>query len=83
MLGLRILDKVRWHDRWSSEVGRRLSVQDSTHDLFIFDPRHTREEILALLADAPADMYELFEVEDASQESCDFLADSGRCYDRA
>ncbi|MBE0599142.1 MAG: hypothetical protein IH614_18000 [Desulfuromonadales bacterium] len=81
MLALKILDKVRWHDQWSAEIGRKFSVWDSTHDLFIFD-RHSREEILELLKDAPGDLYELFEIEEAPAEGCDFLADSGRCYNR-
>lgn len=82
MLGLRILDEVRWHDRWSSEIGRRLQVKDSTNNLFIFSDQQSREEILSLLQDAPDDMYELFEVETAPEEGCDYQADSGSCYNR-
>lgn len=82
MIGLRIRDGLRWHDRWSSEIGQRLSVRDSTNDMYIFDERHTPEEILSLLEDVPEDIYQLFEVQEASEESCDFLLDSGRCYSR-
>ena len=80
MLGLKILDEVRWHDRWSSEIGRRLQVKDSSNDFFIFDERHSREEILHLLKDAPDDMFSLFEVAESPQKDCDFQTDSGRCY---
>jgi hypothetical protein len=82
MLGLKIHDQLRWHDRWSSEIGRRLTVRDSSNDLYIFDERHTREEIAAVLPDAPADLYDLFEVSEGPEENCDFMADSGRCYFR-
>ncbi len=80
MLGLLIRDEIRWHDRWSSEIGKRLTVMDSTNNLYIFDEKHGREEILSLLKDAPEDIYQLFEVEEAPQDSCDYMADSGKCY---
>ncbi len=80
MLGLKIYDGVRWHDRWSSEIGRRLMVKDSTNDFYIFDERHSREEILELLKEVPDDLFGLFEIEETPAENCDFQADSGRCY---
>ncbi len=80
MQGLRILDELRWHDRWSAEIGRHLAVKDSTNDLFIFAPGHDREEIRRLLQEVPDDLYELFDVESAPEEDCDFMADSGQCY---
>jgi hypothetical protein len=43
---LMIQDELRWHDRWSSEIGRKLRVKDSTHHMFVFDEHHTREDIL-------------------------------------
>lgn len=83
MYGLKIRDEIRWHSRWSSEIGRRLQVLDSTNDLYIFDPSQSRDDILAVLGEAPGDLYELFEVHEAPEDSCDYLADSGRCYSRS
>lgn len=75
-----IQDELKWHDRWSSEIGRRLSVKDSTHHMFVFDERHSREDILTVLAEVPAELYRLVEVEEAPEESCEVQADSGKCY---
>ena len=82
MQGLRIRDQIQWHGRWSAEIGRRLEILDSSNDLYIFDGRHGRNEILALLQEnhVPGDLYQLFEVEEAPEEDCDIQADSGRCY---
>jgi hypothetical protein len=80
MQGLMIQDELRWHDRWSSEIGKRLRVKDSTHQMFVFDERHTREDILTVLTGVPADLYRLVDVEEAADESCEFQADSGKCY---
>ena len=82
MQALMILDKVRWHDHWSAEIGRQLKVLDSTSDLFIFDPAHSRDDIAILLKEAPENLYRLFTVEEAPAEDCDFQADSGQCYRR-
>ena len=82
MLGLIIKDGIRWHDRWSAEIGRQLSVQDSTNDMYIFDNRHSREEILSIIKEAPEDLYQLIELKEAPEDSCDFMLDSGRCYNR-
>ncbi|MFA5517120.1 MAG: hypothetical protein WDA20_12610 [Desulfuromonadales bacterium] len=82
MLGLKIRDEIRWHDRWSSEIGRKLRVTDSTNDLYVFDEQHSREEVLAILHEAPEELYDLFEIREAPKDNCDFLADSGRCYSR-
>ena len=82
MLGLKIRDEIRWHDRWSAEIGRQLQVKDSTNDLYIFDERHSRKDILSILKEAPDELYELFEVREAPEEDCDYMADSGRCYSR-
>lgn len=80
MLGMRIQDKLRWHERWSSAIGERLRVKDSSDDLFIFDAAHNRDEILGVLREVPGDLFELFNVAEAPEEDCDYLADSGRCY---
>jgi hypothetical protein len=82
MLGLVIRDKVRWHYSWSSEIGEKLNVVDSTENMYIFDEKHSKEEILGIIEDAPQDLYELLELETAPQDSCDFLLDSGRCYNK-
>jgi len=75
-----IEDELRWHDRWSSEIGRRLRVKDSTHHMFVFDEGHTREDILTVLSGVPADLYRLVDVEEAADENCEIQADSGKCY---
>jgi hypothetical protein len=80
MLGLRIHDELRWHDRWLAGIGERLRVADSSNDLFIFDAAHSRDEILAVLGTVPEELYELVEVAEAPEEDCDYQADSGRCY---
>lgn len=77
---LLIKDEIRWHDRWSSEIGRRLRVTDSTHHLFVFDEHHTREDILKVLSEVPEDLYRLVDVEEAPEENCEIQADSGKCY---
>jgi hypothetical protein len=82
MVGLKILDEVRWHDLWSSEIGKRLSVLDSSNDLFIFAEQHSEGELLALLEGVPKDLYQVLELDDAPEEDCDFMGDSGRCYRR-
>ncbi len=32
MKGLLIKDKLRWHDQWSQEIGKRLMTKDSTFE---------------------------------------------------
>ncbi len=80
MQGLLIKDELRWHGKWSSEIGKQLAVKDSTKDLYIFDPKHSRKDILKLLNQVPADMYQLLDLEEAAEEDCDYMADSGLCY---
>ena len=82
MKALQILDEIRWHDRWSSEIGKRLNVMDSTKDLYIFEEDLTREDILGILQGVPEDLFRLFDLEAAPEEDCDFMADSGTCYRR-
>lgn len=82
MLGLIIRDQVRWHNRWSSEIGRRFSVLDSTNNIYVFDDRHSRDEIESVLGEAPSDIYQFVTLQEAPEEGCDFLLDSGRCYVR-
>jgi hypothetical protein len=82
MLGLLIKDQLRWQDSWSVEFGKRLKIRDSTDDLFVFDDLCTREEILAVIGKGSEDVYELFEVEAAPRDQCDYMADSGQCFNR-
>jgi len=77
---LLIEDALRWHDRWSSEIGRRLRITDSTHHMLVFDDRHSRSDILTVLKGVPEDLYRLVEVEETPEENCEILADSGKCY---
>ena len=83
MKGLLIRDPLRWHDDWSAQIGRQLKVHDSTNDLFIFDDRYARDDILKVIGDVPEDLYQLFDLEDAPELDCDYQADSGRCYRRS
>ncbi len=48
--------------------------------MIIFDERHTEEEILAVVGEAPKDVYQVFDLEEAPQDYCDFMGDSGQCY---
>lgn len=82
MLGLIIRDPLRWHEKWSSEIGRRFTVLDSTNDMFVFDERHSREEIEAAIEDASQDLYQFVDLQEAPREGCDFMLDSGACYNR-
>lgn len=80
MQGIRILDEVQWHGKWSSDIGEKLAIRDSSNDLFIFEEGYGREEIANALQGIPEDLYQLFEVEEATEEDCDYMGDSGRCY---
>ncbi len=80
MKGLTILDQVKWHEGWSSEIGRKLKVVDSSDGLFIFAPECSDQDIASVLKDVPDNLYQMFETEEAPREDCDFMGDSGRCY---
>ena len=82
MLGLMIKDNIRWHDQWSTEFGRRFQIHDFTDNLIIFEEGESRDNILAVLGDASSEVYELFELENAAPDSCDYMVASGRCYNR-
>jgi len=77
---LLIEDELRWHERWSSEIARRLRITDSTHHMLIFDEKHSRADILTVLQEVPENLYRLVEVEETPEENCELLADSGKCY---
>jgi hypothetical protein len=82
MKGLLIKNRVSWRDCWSVEIGKKLRVMDSTYDLLIFDESHDTADILDIIGEAPAGCYQILELEAASQDLCDFVADSGKCYRR-
>jgi hypothetical protein len=82
MQALIIKDKLRWHDKWSSDIGQKLDVKDSTNDMFIFDQKYSREDILAVLEAVPQDMYQILEVTEAPEEDCHYMGDSGQCFRR-
>jgi hypothetical protein len=82
MKGLLIKNRVSWRDCWSAEIGKKLRVMDSTYDLLIFDESHDTTDILAIIGEAPTSCYQILELEAASQDLCDFVADSGKCYRR-
>jgi hypothetical protein len=80
MKGLLIEDEIRWLDRWSAKLGTHLKTRDSSNNLIIFDGKYGKEEILALISEAPQDVYRIIDLEEAPEEDCDFMADSGICY---
>jgi len=82
MKGLLIKNRVSWRDCWSAEIGKNLRVMDSTYDLLIFDESHDTADILEIIGEAPTSCYQILELEAASQDLCDFVADSGKCYRR-
>jgi len=82
MLGLMIKDKIRWHDEWSSEFGRRFQIHDFTDNLIIFEEGHSRDDILEVIGNASEEIYEFVELEDAPPDSCDYMVASSRCFNR-
>jgi hypothetical protein len=82
MKGLLIKDEIRWHDHWSAELGKQLKTMDSSNNLIIFDEKYGKEEILAIIGEAPEGSYQIMDLEQATEEDCDFMADSGLCYRR-
>ncbi|WP_305041091.1 hypothetical protein [Geoalkalibacter sp.] len=82
MNGLMIKNDIYWHPRWSSEIGQRFPIKDSTKGLFIFDATVSREEILARLHGIPSDSFTLIELEEVPEKDCEFMGDSGVCYRR-
>ncbi len=82
MKGLLIKDRIRWRDCWSASIGSQLQVRDSSYDLLIFEKHHSLQDILKVIAEAPADAYQILELEEVPQDRCEFIADSGICYRR-
>lgn len=80
MKALLITDELRWHKDWSSSLGTRLDTRDSSNNLLIFAQNCTEEDILKVIAKAPREIYRIFDLEEAPEEDCEFMADSGACY---
>jgi hypothetical protein len=82
MKGLLIKDRLRWRDCWSASIGSQLQVRDSSFDLLIFENQHSLRDILKVIGEAPEDAYQILELEEVPQDSCEYIADSGTCYRR-
>jgi hypothetical protein len=80
MKGLVIKDKTHWCDRWSAELATTLRILDTSYDLIILDASHGLDDILAVIGDAPEEIYQIVELEQAGEERYDFMTDSGLCY---
>lgn len=80
MKAILITDELRWHRDWSSRLGTRLDTKDSSNNLLIFEKNCTEEDILRIIARAPRDIYRILDLEEAAEEDCDVMGDSGACY---
>jgi hypothetical protein len=80
MYGLKIVNPVHWRASWSAEIGRRLAVKDSSYDLFVFEPGVDRNEVLDVLRDVPAELYQLLDVSPTESDQCEIWTDQGHCY---
>ena len=80
MKALLITDELRWHKDWSSRLGTHLQTKDSSNNLLIFGSNCSEEDILKVIAKAPREIYRILDLEEAPEEDCDFLGDSGACY---
>ncbi len=80
MKGLLIKDKTHWCDSWSSKMATQLEILDSTYNLLIFHNRHTSDEILSQLPDAPQHVFEIVNLEETHEDHSDIVSDSGIYY---
>ena len=80
MKGLLIKDKTHWCDSWSSKMAIQFEILDSTYNLLIFHNRHTSEDILSQLPDAPQKIFEIIDLEQTHEDHSDFVSDSGTFY---
>lgn len=80
MKGLFIKDKTHWCDSWSSKMATHLEILDSTYNLLIFHHRHTSDEILSQLPDAPQTIFEIINLEETLEDHSDIVSDSGTFY---
>jgi len=80
MKALSVKDELNWRDRWSVELGKNLEISDSTNNVLVFKDKYSEKEIRDIVSDAPNELFEIVDLEEAPKESCDFMADSGTCY---
>jgi len=80
MKALLIKDKILWDEEISSRLGMTLDITDSSNNLLIFAENLSEGDILKVIDKNPHDSYQLLDVEEAPEEDCDFMADSGICY---
>lgn len=80
MKGLLIKDKTHWCDSWSAQMATCLEILDSTYNLLIFHHRHTEDEILAHVANAPKHIYQIIDIEEGHEDDCDIVSDAGAYY---
>ncbi|ABA88940.1 hypothetical protein Pcar_1697 [Syntrophotalea carbinolica DSM 2380] len=80
MKGLLIKDKTHWCDSWSAQMATCLEILDSTYNLLIFHERHTAEEILAQMDNAPEHIYQIIDIEKGHEDNCDIVSDAGTYY---
>ncbi len=82
MKALLVKNELQWHKDWSSRLGAMLDTKDSSNNLLIFAQSCSEEDILKIIAQAPREIYQILDLEEATEENCDFMADSGACYRR-
>jgi hypothetical protein len=80
MKALLIKDEVLWNEESSSKLGTMLDIKDSSNNLLIFSETLSEADILKVIEASPRESYQLFDLEEAPEEDCDFMADSGICY---
>lgn len=80
MKALLIKDELHWHKDWSSQLGTLLDTRDSSNNLLIFAENCSEEDILKIIGKGQRDSYQIIDLEEAAEENCDFMADSGTCY---
>ena len=80
MYSLKIVNPVHWRNSWSAEIGRQLAVQDSSYDLFVFEPGVDMKAILQVVKEIPSELYELQSVNPTDRDQCEIWTDQGQCY---
>lgn len=80
MKGLLIKDKTHWCDAWSAEMATSLEILDSSYNLLIFHQRHSTEDILAYVSEAPQAIFEIIDLEESQEDCCDLVSDAGIFY---
>ncbi len=80
MKALLIKDELYWLNEWSSKLGTMLDTKDSSNNLLIFAENCLEEDILKVIGKVPQNIYQIIDLEEAPEEDCDFMADSGTCY---